>query len=389
MSAVCYHKGSLVLTTVMVMLKSFEVENFRGFQNPIRLCLVARNYDYNPAVVKDGLVKNAILYGPNGIGKSSLGLALFDAARHLTDTTPFPAERLEPYCNLDNPADRPACFTYELLCGETTIRYRYEKRAPDALVRETLCFDGHKVVDYCYAEARQEARFVDKSVFGDIKTDLPDNRLSILKYLHRNLPTGTVPALDAFFRFFEGMLWYRSLSEGNSYAGFTTGSRMLEDVIFEANALPGFVAFLEENGLHYDLTFREVDGKPRLIARFKDGREAFFGSVASTGTKALMLFYSWKISAFSRLSFLFIDEFDAFLHYQSAAAIVRLLNEHTDFQTVLTTHNTYLMQNAFTRPDACFLMGEQRVACLADATQKEIRAAHNLENLYLNGAFRV
>ena len=370
------------------MLKSFEVENFRGFQRPMRLCLVARNYDYNPAVVRGGVVKNAILYGPNGIGKSSLGLALFDAVRHLTDTYAFPLEALDPYRNLNNPVNHPARFTYELSCGGTEIWYRCEKNAPDALVRETLRFNDHEVVDYDYTDDPQN-RFVDTAVFGDIKTDLPDNRLSVLKYLYRNLPTDAVPELSAFFRFFEGMLWYRSLSEGNSYAGFTTGSRMLEDVIFEADALPGFVDFLAENGQRYDLVFREVDGKPRLIARFEGGREAFFWSVASTGTKALMLFYSWKVSAFPRLSFLFIDEFDAFLHYQSAASIVRLLNDHTDFQTVLTTHNTYLMQNVLTRPDACFLMGERRLACLAEATSKEIRAAHNLENLYLNGAFRV
>ena len=101
----------------------------------------------------------------------------------------------------------------------------------------------------------------------------------------------------------------------------------------------------------------------------------------------MLLYYSWSILAFSKISFLFIDEFDAFLHYESSAKLVKMLNEQSGFQSVLTTHNTYLMQNRLTRPDCCFLMTKNKITNLYDATNREIREAHNLEKMYINGAF--
>ncbi len=109
-----------------------------------------------------------------------------------------------------------------------------------------------------------------------------------------------------------------------------------------------------------------------------------------------------KTSAFHRLGKTRpsqrIDEFDAFLHYESAAAIVRTLNRSKTLQTVLTTHNTSLMNNALTRPDCCYVMSYEagaaggpgtpiRIKSLAEATPREVRQVHNLEKMYRNGVF--
>jgi AAA15 family ATPase/GTPase len=50
------------------MLKRFEVENFRGFQNRLAFDFKAGRYDFNPNAEYNGFVKNAIVYGTNGIG---------------------------------------------------------------------------------------------------------------------------------------------------------------------------------------------------------------------------------------------------------------------------------------------------------------------------------
>ena len=78
-----------------------------------------------------------------------------------------------------------------------------------------------------------------------------------------------------------------------------------------------------------------------------------------------------------------IDEFDAFLHYESAPAIVRTLNRSRTFQTILTTHNTSLVNNDRTRPDCCYVMSYEggvagrgapiRIKSLAEATPQKIR----------------
>ena len=137
------------------------------------------------------------------------------------------------------------------------------------------------------------------------------------------------------------------------------------------------------------MALEERDGEHILMAVFNEGKSKVpFSSVASTGTAALYLFFAWSAAAFDQISLLFIDEFDAFFHYESAESFVKRLNSAQNFQTILTTHNTYLMQNKLTRPDCCYIMTKNKINNLYEATDKEIREAHNLEKMYINGAFR-
>ena len=63
------------------------------------------------------------------------------------------------------------------------------------------------------------------------------------------------------------------------------------------------------------------------------------------------------------------------------------LNKAKNFQSILTSHNTYLMQNRLTRPDCCYIITNGRITSLYDATDKDIREGHNLEKMYINGVF--
>ena len=368
------------------MLKRFTVENFKGFQSKLTFDLTAREYEFNQELVRDGVVSKAIIYGPNGIGKSSLGIALFDIVVHLTDRERVRRQYQTNYRNLES-SSKVISFSYLFSFGEDEVLYEYTKSDIDELIWEKLSINGKVVINYDFFDPDQQ--FVDKSWIGELNIELADNRLSVIKYIFRNTPTNTIPALTRMIQFCENMLWYRCLSDGNTYAGFSNGATNLSKIIYEKAALEKFKAFLAENGLNYDLGFELENETPVLYAYFHNReKKATLSSLASTGTQALWLFFVWKIMSFDKISLLFIDEFDAFLHYQSAEIIVRQLNKETNFQTILTTHNTYLMQNRLTRPDCCFLMSPGKIANLYDSTDKEIREAHNLEKLYIGGAFR-
>ena len=153
---------------------------------------------------------------------------------------------------------------------------------------------------------------------------------------------------------------------------------------FSLYVLPGF----GKNDLQYNLGFEMINGERELYAYFgPKNNKAPFMSIASTGTRALFLYYIWNVYAFKGVSFLFIDEFDAFFHYESAEMIVKSLNYTRNFQSVLTSHNTYLMRNNLTRPDCCFIITDNKIKSLYNSTDREIREAHNLEKMYINGAF--
>lgn len=366
------------------MLKRFEVQNFKGFKDPIVFDFKAKEYAFNPNIVRNGLVKNALIYGKNGTGKSSIGFALFDIVSHLTEKVFFPAEITHNYVNLDS-EQVVATFRYTFDFDGTQVDYHYSKTSVGDLCQETLIIDGKTVIDYDFTSADREKHRVDADTFPIRNIDLPDNHLSVLKYLYRNLPSDAVPVLTKLFKFCENMLWYRSLSNGNSFVGFKTYSEKLAKVIHDTKSLDRFTEFLRENDLYYDLEFEFYEGQPVLVAKFKNGRKAPFETIASTGTNALFLFFAWSLRL-EEVSFLFIDEFDAFLHFEAARAIVKRLNAIA-CQTVLTSHNTYLMCNELTRPDCCFLLADKQLRPLCNCTEKEIREAHNLEKMYVHGVF--
>lgn len=46
----------------VIMLKRFEVENFKGFKNPLVMDFTAREYEFNKNLIVNGIVNKAILY---------------------------------------------------------------------------------------------------------------------------------------------------------------------------------------------------------------------------------------------------------------------------------------------------------------------------------------
>ena len=369
----------------VIMLKRFEVENFKGFENNIVLDLSAREYAFNKNLVVNDVVNKAIVYGKNGVGKSSLGIAIFDIVGHLTDKERMPSRYLINYLNLKS-KKRYAIFKYTFQFDEDIVVYEYAKRDPNNLIYEKLIINNEVVIDYNFFDVN--VRYLNKSIVGELNIELIDNKLSVLKYIYRNTPTNASAPITKMMQFVDNMLWYRSLSEGNAYCGFTVGGSTLVDKLYESGKIREFEKFLKDNSLDYKLKFVEFNGIHELMAVFEESKKmAPFISLASTGTMALFLFYIWSISAFEKISFLFIDEFDAFFHYESAENIVLQLNKARNFQTILTSHNTYLMQNRLTRPDCCYIMTNERITNLFDSTDKEIREAHNLEKMYINGVF--
>lgn len=269
---------------------------------------------------------------------------------------------------------------------EDEIVYEYKKENPFYLLWEKLTINGDVKLDYDYFNS--EKQFVNETFKGSLNIELLDNKLSILKYVYRNTLTNSNPILTKMFRFCDNMLWYRGLSDGNAYSGFTNGGSLLDEALYQSGRVHEFEKFLHENDLDYQLKFESQNGLHSLYAIFDNGKtKAPFSTIASTGTMALYLFFFWQITAFRDVSFLFIDEFDAFFHYESAENLMLSLNKIKSFQSVLTTHNTYLMTNRLTRPDCCFIMTENKISSLCNATDRELREGHNLEKLYLSGEF--
>ncbi len=111
-----------------------------------------------------------------------------------------------------------------------------------------------------------------------------------------------------------------------------------------------------------------------------------FLKTASSGTKALYTFFYWYKTA-QDVSLMFIDEFDAYYHYELSESIVKLLEKMPNTQVILTSHNTNLLSNRIMRPDCYFILTKDKLTSLVNATDRELREGHNLEKLYMSGEF--
>lgn len=57
------------------MLKKFSVKNFRGFEDEIEFDLSKINdYQFSTQCVNNGIAKNVIIYGKNGVRKIKFGI---------------------------------------------------------------------------------------------------------------------------------------------------------------------------------------------------------------------------------------------------------------------------------------------------------------------------
>jgi hypothetical protein len=128
----------------------------------------------------------------------------------------------------------------------------------------------------------------------------------------------------------------------------------------------------------------DTDGIRRLY--FDRPTPLPFMKTASSGTKALYTFFYWYKTAVN-VSMMFIDEFDAYYHYELSESIVMMLEKMNNTQVLLTSHNTNLLSNRIMRPDCYFILSETGITSLVNATGRELREGHNLEKLYMSGEF--
>jgi len=373
------------------MLTEFRVKGFKNFGNELVFNLqCARDYEFNPETVRDGVVKTGLIYGVNGSGKSNLGYAIFDIIHHLTDKMQG-QPHYNYYRNLDTQNDG-IDFSYQFKTMGSTVVYRYTKIALDTVVEESVSVDGVEVVHY--DRNGSGSTCVHLKGAETLNVGLFDKKMSFLKFVKSNTrleDNATNRAFQGFLEFVDGMLFFAALKD-NEFMGFSSVREFISDRIVESGRLEELQKFLCANGINYQLEkvqSSNPDHKWDIGCKFKNGMADIF-RIASRGTGTLMLFFYWVIQmqgTESKPSFVFIDEFDAFYHSDAARRVVDVL-KRLDVQVLLTTHDQTIMDNDLLRPDCYFTLGNGKIAAFSEMTEKDIRSAHNLQKMYAGGMFR-
>lgn len=369
---------------VIAVLKKFSVENFKGFKDKIIFDIGSpSNYSFNSEIIENGCVAKGIIYGINSCGKSNLGLAIFDIIIHLTEKQKL-LQGYDFYLNMSGRKSF-AEFEYFFVFDGHEVVYKYRKTDVSTLQGESLSIDGKEVIYYDFTK-REGFTLLDGSdtLNASIKNESPISRV---KYVNSNsiLADNTEnQVFKKFIDFVDRMLLFYSL-DNRGYEGFMSGSEGIAEGIVNSGKVKDFQEFLKENDIIYDLYACEVDGRKAIYCHFAN-QDADFFKIASTGTRSLALFYYWFIRM-KKASFVFIDEFDAFYHFELSESVEKHLKEIAGVQIFTTTHNTDLMSNDLLRPDCYFVLKDNKIKAIPELTEKELRQAHNLQKMYKAGAF--
>ncbi len=368
---------------VNLMIKKFSVKNFKNFREEIVLDFSKiRDYEFNQSLIKNNLVNKMLIYGPNNSGKSNLGAAIMDITTHLTDNNGMNNILYAYYINGDY-IDDDVEFKYEFLFDNKDITYAYKKDSQSKLLLEELYENDKLLFKYNYKNDKFDNNIEEAKTIDISKRTNKD--MSVLKFIYNNtLYWNDDSSVKILMEFVNNMLWFRSLKT-NEFMGVMANTENMNDFIINNRLLTEFEKFLKECGQNYDLCEIDEMGKKLIGVKYKNCK-ARFDVVESTGTKSLLLFFYW-MNRTKNISFIYLDEFDAFYHYELSAYILKYMNKRTEFQSVLTSHNTYLITNELMRPDCYCLLNKGKITSFADSTSKTIRQAHNLEKMMLGGEF--
>lgn len=365
------------------MIKRFSVTNFKNFRDTCTLDLSRiRDYSFNAHLIKNNLVNKALLYGKNGSGKSNLGFALMDITTHLTDNLRNPANCL--FSLNGDCASKTMRFRYEFDFNGKEVVYEYEKNENMVLMEERIYVSDELVFSYDYSSNRMDNHLPELDGLNRQALLTRNMNNSVIKSIYgfsANLPEDS--PIRLINEFASGMLWFRSLGSYEFMGTTNTIENVDQYLASDPEVLKGLQSFLSDCGLSYELhAISDISGK-RVYAHFANQDYPFF-SIASTGTKSLCLFFYWMDKMKEHLKFLFLDEYDAFYHFNLSQGILRRVNSDPSFQAILTTHNPYLADNAIMRPDCYLNIKNGKIRSFADSTNRIIREGNSLERMVLS-----
>ena len=363
------------------MLQELSVKGFRNFENLYTFDLkTIKNYEFNRDSIKNGIVNNAIIYGKNGSGKSNLGLAILDVTCHINDIPMMPSLNSN-YTNGDS-ENKLAEFKFLFKFNNDIVEYSYGKDSPTSVIYENLKINNEIFIKL----DRRLSDFIEIDLSGTetLNKDLSNSNISAIKYVKSNAVldynNNECVVFKKFIEFISGMVFFRTLTQNADYYGQILDTTRLSKAIIDSDKVDDFEKFLNEAGVKCKLGVSGQGTEERIVFRYKHS-DIEFAKVASTGTMSLGIFYYWWLKLDSnKLTFAYIDEFDAYYHYSLSKLVVeKLIN--VECQTVLTTHNLSIMSNDLLRPDCYFILDDKQYP-FYELVDKDLRKAHNLEKIY-------
>ena len=379
------------------MLKAFKLRNYKNFKDEISINFEdIAGYQFSTDCISDGILSKMIIYGRNATGKTNLGNAIMDITKMLFQ---IGYKNEDIFINADATEDF-ASFSYSFQFDNNEIIYRYTRFSNFDLRDEELIIDGISIykcsfyqdkshldnLNFSNAEPASIGRYLQSLDDGNITEDVMEFKLPFLRWIINNTALKNDSLLIKMSEFIRRMTM---LKVSNTIMfGFSRFNDSFFESLEAKDNLEDFEQFLNTMGIKCKLVLKKLpDGQRELY--FSHDKLIPFYKNASSGTLALTNLYRRFISTLRSSSFVYLDEFDAFYHYEMAENVIKFFKRnYPKCQIIMTSHNTNLMTNRLMRPDCLFILSSSgTLTALCNATLRELREGHNLEKMYIAGEF--
>lgn len=379
------------------MLKRFTLKNYKNFKDEITIDFEnIAGYQFNTDCLSDGVIGKMLIYGRNATGKTNLGKALLNITLTMFGIIRYTGNGI--LLNADSKEDA-ATFQYEFQFYDTELSYKYSRLSNQELRDEELFINGQNIfkcnfslreynfdnLDYIDAETANVERYL-QALEADEEDEISESKLPFLRWLISNVALKSDSVLIRLSNYVRRMMM---IAVGN---GMQPRFGRINQVFYESlekpECLKDFEDFLNAMGIECKLILKKLpDGQKELY--FIHEQLVPFHENASSGTLALVDLYRRLVSKVRDASLVYLDEFDAFYHYEMAENVIRFFKQkYPKCQMILTSHNTNLMTNRIMRPDCLFILSRTgTLTALCNATERELREGHNLEKMYISGEF--
>lgn len=380
------------------MLRKFSLRNYKNFGDEIKMDFGnVAGYQFSTDCITDGLISKMLIYGRNATGKTNLGKAIMDIGSTMFGGPGYMENGV--FLNADSEEDS-ASFSYIFDFDEMELIYQYSRFSNLELRNEELVingvsifrcdffnkeyhFDNLKCVD---AETANVERYLQVLEGGEETEGVIEPKLPFLRWLISNVALKNDSILIRLANYVRRMVM---ITVGNEMPyRVRRMSKAFYDSLENPERLKDLEDFLNAMGIECRLILEKLpDGQKELY--FVHEKLVPFYENASSGTLALVDLYRRLIPKVWDASLIYLDEFDAFYHYEMAENVIKFFKKkYPRCQMIMTSHNTNLMTNRLMRPDCMFILSRRgTLTALCNATTRELREGHNLEKMYISGEF--
>ncbi|XMB65950.1 AAA family ATPase [Mycoplasmatota bacterium zrk1] len=389
------------------MIRKIKIKGFKGFNKETELDLTkTKNYSWNTNHIKDGIVKNCLLYGKSGSGKTNFGEVLIDIQKSFLN---MERKKESGYVN-KNGVHKYAEVNIEYsFYDDGILTYHYKKTDENAFIFEELILDTKTIF---IRDVENEKYNVYVEGFDTINLSNVKNSQSFIVFLFNNSNYSNDNQYYSDYHpigyvYFSIIFGYPTLPSPSTLRSIKLMERDKVDYI-EVNK--NLKKTFNEIG-YSEYPIYDAENKD-FILKLSSNKNLKFQESASSGQKVLLyiliifvinpfLFdrkdqekFGLEYEFFGRkykcdrsfATLFFFDEFDAFYDIDLSLKVLKLI-ERSLYQTIVTTHNTNLISNKISRPDCYYIITKNEIKNISSIESREIRIGNSLEKMFINGDF--